>query len=202
MDLSSSTFGNYSSFFSVISGDIGGGGEALTSSRLLGRSELVDTPHADVVSYLKTAMAYQEGCSGSLVTIGLSGGPGVRDTPQSRYGALHTSWRSAYWHFIATGAIVDSISAGSPKQALQQAAAWYEEVEEPMWRKWALESAAYMNETNPYNSNFKKDFYGSNYEALQEVKQRYDPEDSLFVLAGVGSDGWNYDLQTGKLCRV
>jgi hypothetical protein len=59
-----------------------------------------------------------------------------------------------------------------------------------------------MNEGNPYNSEFKHDFYGSNYERLVQVKQKYDPTESLFVLSGVGSDGWNYDLQSGKLCRV
>jgi hypothetical protein len=33
-------------------------------------------------------------------------------------------------------------------------------------------------------------------------QEEVDPKESLFVLAGVGSDGWEYDLDTGKLCRV
>ncbi|CAG5169133.1 uncharacterized protein ALTATR162_LOCUS7004 [Alternaria atra] len=55
--ITTSTLANYTSFFAVISGDNVAGGESLTSSRLLGRPELTHTPHAQIVSYLETAMA-------------------------------------------------------------------------------------------------------------------------------------------------
>jgi hypothetical protein len=115
---------------------------------------------------------------------------------------LLPAWRSAYLHFISNGATVDSVAAGSPKKALDGAAKWYEENREPMWRKWAPESGAYMNEANPFNKNFAKDFYGENYEKLRSIKSKHDPKESLFVLSGVGSDSWDYNLDTGKLCRV
>lgn len=202
ISFTASTFDDYRSFFSVISGDNAAGGESVTSSRLLGRRELVDTPQADVVRYLKTAMANQNATKGTYATIGLQGGPGVRNQPEERWGALLPAWRSAYLHFIATGATVDSVAAGSPKKALENGAKYYEEVKEPMWREWAPESGAYMNEANPFNSNFARDFYGDGYEKLRSVKAKYDPAESLFVLAGVGSNGWNYDLDTGRLCRT
>ncbi|KAH6615155.1 hypothetical protein C7974DRAFT_60153 [Boeremia exigua] len=202
ISLSVSTFNDYKSFYSAISGDNVAGGESVTSSRLLGRRELLDTPQSDVVKYLKIAMANQDATQGTFATIGLQGGPGVRDQPEQRWGALLPAWRSAYLHFIATGAIVDSVAAGSPKKALDAAAKYYEEVKEPMWREWAPDSGAYMNEANPYNKDFAKDFYGKGYEKLKSIKAKYDPAESLFVLAGVGSDGWNYDLDTGKLCRT
>lgn len=199
---STSTFDNYTAFYSIISGDNVAGGESVTSSRLLGRRELVNTPRVDVVRYLKNAMASQNATEGTYATIGLQGGPGVRDTPEERWGALLPAWRSAYLHFISTGATVDSIAAGSPKKALDGAAKWYEENREPMWREWAPGSGAYMNEANPFNKNFANDFYGGNYEKLRRIKNKYDPNESLFVLAGVGSDAWDYDLDTGRLCRV
>lgn len=87
-------------------------------------------------------------------------------------------------------------------EALDSAAKRYEETREPMWREWAAESGAYMNEANPFNKVFAKDYYGANYEQLQNMKIKYNPHESLFVLAGVGSDAWDYDLDTGKLCRV
>jgi hypothetical protein len=202
ISFSTSTFDNYTSFYSSISGDNVAGSEGISSSRLLGRDELVSTPHSDIVRYLKIAMASQNVTQGTFATIGLQGGPGVYNTPEERWGALHPGWRAAYLHFISVGATVDSIAAGSPKQALDNAAQWYEETREPMWREWPPQSGAYMNEANPFNKNFAKDYYGEGYEKLRTIKAKYDPGESLFVLTGVGSDGWNYDLDTGKLCRI
>lgn len=197
-----SKFDSYPEFYSAISGDNVAGGESVTSSRLLGRRELVDTPQADVVRYLKIALANQNATQGTYATIGLQGGPGVREQPEERWGALLPAWRSAYLHFIATGATVDSVAAGSPKNALDSAAKYYEEVKERMWREWAPDSGAYMNEANPFNKNFAKDFYGEGYDRLKAIKARYDPAESLFVLAGVGSDAWHYSLDSGRLCRI
>jgi len=59
-----------------------------------------------------------------------------------------------------------------------------------------------MNEANPYVEGFQKVFYGEGYERLVEVKRKYDPSGSLFVLAGVGTEAWEYDLDSGRLCRV
>ncbi|KAH8629527.1 hypothetical protein IG631_16784 [Alternaria alternata] len=171
--MTASHFANYTAFFSVISGDNVAGGESLTSSRLLGRPELTHTPHEQVVSYLKTAMASQNTTDpGNYATIGLSGGPGVHSTPSAHWGALHPGWRRAYLHFIATGATVDSKAAGSAKKALQIGADWHAKVKEPMWEKWAPGSGAYMNEANPFMPTFQQAFYGSNYEALREVKRK------------------------------
>lgn len=199
---STSSFENYTAFYSAISGDNAAGGESVTSSRLLGRRKLVNTPQADAVRYLKIAMTSQNETEGTYAAIGLQGGPGVRETLEERWGAILPAWRSAYLHFISTGATVDSIAAGSPKKALDSAAKWYEENREPMWREWAPDSGAYINEANPFNKNFAKDYYGDNYKKLRRIKTRYDPKESLFVLAGVGSDRWDYNLDTGRLCRV
>ncbi|KAE8154966.1 putative isoamyl alcohol oxidase [Aspergillus avenaceus] len=200
VSLTTSSFGNYSSFYSTISGSDAAGGQGVSSSRLLGRTELVDTPHKKQKEYLKIAM-HSEGTTGTYATVGLQGGPGVRNTAKEDWGALHPAWRSAYLHFISNGATADPIAAGSPKLALQHAAR-FNEAKEKMWREWAPNSGAYMNEANPYTSNFKQDFYGSNYERLVQIKAKYDPSESLFVLSGVGSDQWNYDLDSGRLCRA
>ena len=202
VSFSTQNFETYMDFYSVISGDTSAGGESVTSSRLLGRNELIDTPKSDVLRYLKIALTNQNATQGTFTTIGLQGGPGVHNTPEKRWGALLPAWRTAYLHFISTGATTDSVKIGSPKKALDSAAKWYEETREPMWREWAPESGAYMNEANPFNKNFAKDFYGDSYEKLRKIKEKYDPNESMFVLAGVGSDAWDYNLDTGKLCRV
>ena len=40
------------------------------------------------------------------------------------------------------------------------------------------------------------------YDALLAVKRKYDPTESLYAISGVGSDEWEYDLDSGLLCRV
>ncbi|PLB45049.1 FAD-binding domain-containing protein [Aspergillus steynii IBT 23096] len=201
VSFTTSNLGNYSSFYSAISGSEVAGGQSLVSSRLLGRAELIDTPLERQKQYLKIAMRSQNSTAGTYATIGLQGGPGVRNTQTQYWGAVLPAWRSAYLHFISNGATVDPVAAGSPKLALQGAARWNEAKEE-MWREWAPDSGAYMNEANPYTSNFEQDFYGENYDRLVQVKAKYDPSESLFVLSGVGSKNWDYDLDTGRLCRV
>ncbi|RAK98119.1 putative isoamyl alcohol oxidase [Aspergillus ibericus CBS 121593] len=200
VSFSASNSGNYTSFYSAISGSEVAGGESLVSSRLLGRAELNDTPFYKQKEYLKIAMGSQNSTAGTYATVGLQGGPGVRNTPAEAWGALLPAWRSAYLHFISNGATVDSVAAGSPKLALESAAR-FNEAKERMWREWSPNSGAYMNEANPYDSNFKHDFYGANYDRLVQVKAKYDPSESLFVLSGVGSDKWDYDLDSGRLCR-
>jgi FAD/FMN-containing dehydrogenase len=196
-----SQFDNYTGFYSAISGSNTAGGGGVSSSRLLGHRH-VDLPHSTLKDYLQRAVAAENATAGTYMTIGLSGGPGVIQTPEHRFGALLPAWKSAYLHLFVGGSSSSPSTDVSPSVALSNAAEWIEDNKESLWREWAPDSGSYMNEGNPYNTQFKHDFYGSNYDRLVEVKRKYDPSESLFVLSGVGSDGWDYDLQSGKLCRV
>lgn len=125
----------------------------------------------------------------------------MRNTPVERRGALLPAWQDAYLHFIANNGDIDTTNK-TPQAALEDAAVFYEERTEKMWREWNPEGGAYMNEANAFNAEFKHDFYGENYQRLLDIKKKFDPQESLYVLSGVGSDGWDYNLDTGKLCRV
>jgi hypothetical protein len=196
-----STFSTFNDFFDSTNGSpSSAGGGSIMSSRLLGRRELSNISQADVVSYLQRVMTSQNESSGGLMIVGLQGGPGPANVPQDMRGALNPVWRSAYLHTIVLGASIDSSS--DPQTALSAAAEWVNSYTEPTWREWAPDTGAYMNEGNPFNTNFKHDFYGTSYDRLLEIKQKYDPTDSLFVLTGVGSDRWDYNLNTGKLCQT
>lgn len=196
---SASDYANYTSFYSSISGSNTAGQGGVSSSRLLGRTEL---SHPQLRSYLQRSVASQNATAGTYATIGLSGGPGVHNQPASRWGALIPSWKKAYLHLYVGGASENIDANTSPQTVLKRNAAWIEETKEKLWREWAPIMGSYMNEANPYNGEWKKDYYGENYARLLEVKKKYDPSESLFVLTGVGSDEWDYDLQSGKLCRV
>ncbi|KAH6628962.1 FAD-dependent monooxygenase [Boeremia exigua] len=174
---------------------------SLISSRLLGRSELTEIPLETLKDHLRNITKTQVATDQCRLVYGLQGGPGPRRVDKDMRGALTPAWRKAYIHLLGTGAIVNT-TGFTPHAALSAAATWTEENKESLWRKWAPDSGSYINEANPFNSNFKVDFYGGNYERLLEIKKRYDPTDSLFVQAGVGSHSWSYDLDSGTLCQV
>lgn len=192
---------DYLSLFSILSpGESRCGDISLSSSRLLGRRELTSPPHDAVKAYLKRVTVSQVSGATSRLIIGLQGGPGPRNVEAGMRGALTPAWRKAYLHVLATGASIDTENA-TPREALEKAAAWTEEHKERVWRDWAPDSGSYINEANPFNSNFKYDFYGGHYDRLLEIKENYDPSSSLYVQSGVDSDAWDYNLDDGKLCR-
>ncbi|KAK4500590.1 hypothetical protein PRZ48_008779 [Zasmidium cellare] len=194
--------GNYSFFYSAISGSNSAGQGGISSSRLLGHEEVSNITHGSLVSNLRRAVAAQNQTAGTFLTVGLSGGPGVINAPDNRWGALNPSWHKAYLHLLVGGASTSPNETITPSEALSKNAEWVEEHKEKLWREWGPDMGAYMNEANPYNSHWRKDFYGSSYERLLGIKEKYDPTESLFVLSGVGSDEWKYDLQDGTLCRT
>ncbi|KAI7189255.1 FAD-binding domain-containing protein [Hortaea werneckii] len=195
----SATVSNYTTFYSAISGSGNAGSASLMSSRLLGRKELAQTPKDDVIGYLKTACLGQNATHGSYVTIGMQGGPVMSNISQARWGSVNPVWRSTYVHMIATGADFKAGTDEGPMKQLTLAGDWINQTKESMWQQWAPGTGAYGNEANPFNRNWKHDFYGTSYDRLLEIKQKYDPSFSMFVYNGVGTESWDYDLNSGLL---
>ncbi|KAI9934609.1 hypothetical protein ASPWEDRAFT_117209 [Aspergillus wentii DTO 134E9] len=194
----------YPSYFSYISPNASSsatsGSVSLMSSRLLGRAQLSDLPQDELVSYLQRIMVSASSTSGSLLLFGFQGGPGPAKVPEDMRGALNPVWRTTYAHVLTTGASINATA--NPSESLATAAEWMEENKEAVWREWAPNTGAYLNEANPFDREWKKDFYGETYDRLLDIKLKYDPSESLFVLNGVGSDRWDYDLNSGRLCRL
>jgi hypothetical protein len=175
------------------------GASSSMSSRLLGRRELTNLPKASLITHLQQILTSQEPEKGGMLLLGLQGGPGPATTSPEMRGSVLPAWRSAYVHAMVYGASIDDTA--DPAEALATVAEWHESTIEPVWRRWAPDTGSYMNEGNAFSSTWKKDFYGENYDRLLAIKRRYDPDESLFVWSGVGSDMWEYDLQSGLLCR-
>jgi FAD/FMN-containing dehydrogenase len=57
----------------------------------------------------------------------------------------------------------------------------------------APDSGAYVSESNYFQPDWKKAFWGANYPKLQAVKKRYDPEGLFYMWHGVGSEAWSAD---------
>jgi len=62
-------------------------------------------------------------------------------------------------------------------------------------------SGAYMNEANFQQPNFQREFFGSNYGALQRIKNKYDASGFFYASLGVGSERWTV-ANDGLMCQA
>ena len=60
-------------------------------------------------------------------------------------------------------------------------------------RKVAPEPAAYVSESNFFEKDWQRSYWGTNYERLRAIKRQYDPDGLFFVHHGVGSEDWSND---------
>jgi FAD/FMN-containing dehydrogenase len=67
-------------------------------------------------------------------------------------------------------------------------------------RELAPDAGSYVAESNFFEPNWQRSYWGENYARLLEVKRRYDPGGLFFVHHGVGSERWSADgfTQTGE----
>jgi hypothetical protein len=55
------------------------------------------------------------------------------------------------------------------------------------------EPGSYVSESDFFESQWRRTFWGSNYPRLAAVKKKYDPDGLFFVHHGVGSEEWTAD---------
>jgi hypothetical protein len=60
-------------------------------------------------------------------------------------------------------------------------------------RKIAPNAGSYVSESNFFNRNWQRDYWGKNYSRLRAIKTKYDPDGLFFVHHGVGSEEWSAD---------
>jgi FAD/FMN-containing dehydrogenase len=58
-------------------------------------------------------------------------------------------------------------------------------------------TGSYVNETDYFEPDWQRSFWGENYQRLLEVKRKYDPEGLFYCHHCVGSEGWSSD----GMCR-
>lgn len=59
-------------------------------------------------------------------------------------------------------------------------------------------AGSYLSESNYFEPDWQRSFWGTNYPRLAEVKRKYDPDGLFFIHHGVGSEGWSDDGFTRK----
>lgn len=60
-------------------------------------------------------------------------------------------------------------------------------------RALAGHNGSYVNETNYFEADWQRAFWGDNYARLRAIKQKYDPDGLFFAHHGVGSEEWSQD---------
>jgi FAD/FMN-containing dehydrogenase len=63
-------------------------------------------------------------------------------------------------------------------------------------------AGAYVSESDYFQVNWQRAFWGTNYPKLLEIKRKYDPDGLFFVHHGVGSEDWSGDGFTLLAQRV
>ena len=65
-------------------------------------------------------------------------------------------------------------------------------------RRLVPQPGAYLSESNYFEPDWQRSFWGGNYPRLLAAKERYDPDGLFFVHHGVGSERWSADGFTRK----
>ena len=79
----------------------------------------------------------------------------------------------------------DGATAARDAKAVDQATA--------ILRTIAPDAGSYVSESNFFNANWRRDFWGENYPRLAAIKAKYDPDGLFTVHHGVGSEAWSDD---------
>ena len=163
----------------------------------------------------KSLLFQQEKLSGMLEALFSEAGPGVHATtsvlelcligggqvlqPVS-HTSVHPAWRKTY--LLAEQVDLWPENAGS--QGIQQVK------NEATFKKLGAMKAltpgmgTYLNEADGYDPKWKEDWFGSRYDWLKSVKQKYDPEEVFWCWRCVGSEGWEEvkgGTAYGPLCK-
>ncbi|KXN83406.1 6-hydroxy-D-nicotine oxidase [Leucoagaricus sp. SymC.cos] len=154
------------------------GGNVELASRLLSRDAAENRPEETARLLLSFDFAAFNFVAGGAVS---------RVDPDSV--GLNPGWRKAVALVYTAEGWNEGASSGEIQQARQRVAAAV-----PRLDPISPDSATYQNEASLYEPDFKKSFFGSHYERLEDIKKKYDPESLFIVAEGVGSEHWNGDL--------
>ncbi|KAK0475870.1 FAD-binding domain-containing protein [Armillaria novae-zelandiae] len=165
------------------------GSNGVIGSRLIPESAYRNHPDAFGHVYTRLLEAGASAVLGVLVAGGKVSENAFIDS------AIHPAWRTTKTHIILANTWEDSTSL-SNILSIQNT---FKDSQLPILQQIAgSPGAAYSNEADSLEEDFKTTFFGRNYPRLEDIKRRYDPKDLFIVAAGVRSDKWDKD----GLCRV
>ncbi|THV00204.1 FAD-binding domain-containing protein [Dendrothele bispora CBS 962.96] len=117
----------------------------------------------------------------------------------SEWNAVHPAWRNGL-HSLAVAMFFEN-EEGLEVISRDQDLITYDFVDQ--LRQLTPGSGAYLNEAAPNEPDFQQTFYGTNYNKLLRIKDKYDPYQMLYGSTSVGGDRWFENESDGRrLCQV
>ncbi|PWW73525.1 hypothetical protein C7212DRAFT_359414 [Tuber magnatum] len=174
------------------------GHNSLIASRLLPRASL-ENNFESIRSMLATAVPKvgQRGIVGQLIAAG--------QVSRNRHlsTAVHPAWRSAYLNLVITVTWPD----GTPLSTVLEIRRFNSEISVEALEKLALAGdsgdgvGAYVNEADAYTKreDAGRVFWGTKYDELKTLKERWDPEGVFWCRLCIGNEGW-VEEGSGRLC--
>ncbi|KAE8136429.1 hypothetical protein BDV38DRAFT_272028 [Aspergillus pseudotamarii] len=115
--------------------------------------------------------------------------------------AIHPAWRKTY--MFAENYDVPPSDSGM--QGVRQVRDYATSKKLEAMKAAAPGTGTYLNEADPYDPDWKEDFYGDQYNWLKSVKQKYDPDGVFWCYRCVGYEGWEEitgPTLYGPLCQT
>ncbi len=116
--------------------------------------------------------------------------------------AVNPAWRAALMHALLGVTWTREATPQDIADANRRLVEWMQP-----WRDASPDAGAYLNEADINEPDWQQAFYGSNYDYLYWLKQKYDPWGLLYAPTAVGSEDWYitgqidyYPTQNGRLC--
>ena len=116
--------------------------------------------------------------------------------------AVGPAWRETLMHAMLGATWTQEATAQEIADANRRLVEWMQP-----WRDASPGAGAYLNEADINEPGWQQAFYGSNYDYLYSLKQKYDPWGLLYAPGAVGSEDWEvtdqipfYPTQNGRLC--
>ena len=168
------SYANYTDYLSVSAADARAtepaGIAQLLASRLMPR-DLFTTP--ETIDSLVEAVVY--GIEKARTLLALTATQVVFETPvnnpdSKQTTSAHRAWRSALWHVIHVGEWAELLAPNT----LESATAGFLEMLDPL-KELSPGGGAYLNEAHYGEPDWQETFFGTNYNRLLEIKERYDP---------------------------
>lgn len=164
----------------------------LIGGRLIPRS-VVGNQNAALTSAFRTII---ENSSFYVAITSLNAGHPLRQAPVAPNAVL-PAWRDALFTVI----VASLWDFTAPRTTEVERENYLTHVIDPALEALTPGSGAYLNEANFQDPNWKRNFYGPNYDRLRAVKEKYDGDDLFYATTAVGSDAWAVATD-GRLCRA
>ncbi|EHK47862.1 hypothetical protein TRIATDRAFT_44348 [Trichoderma atroviride IMI 206040] len=187
VSVSTSISANWMDYYMTHKDNTGAGTDELVTSRLIDAEHL--TRHSSLL--LKAATALVE--RNALIIGTLVGGVGLANAERMAT-SVQPGWKTSILHLIAAKSwpALNQTAYNEVKSDLEQITTQLQAL--------GPETGAYINEASALDPDWRRLYWGNNYERLVQVKRAVDPNDVFWCPLCAGNE--RFQEVEGRVCRV